>query len=137
MGDRLQIRLLFRGGHAVAGILTLVFRKTMTYKYGCSDQGLHRLGTMQLLLWQAIRDAKNRGCEEFDLGRSDVNNQGLILFKDRWGASRSPLVYLRNPPSGAEAPREGRLTHVAKGICSAAPDRILATAGNLLYKHIG
>lgn len=137
MGDRLQLRLLFRAGQAIAGILTLAFGRSMTYKYGCSNQKFHQLGAMQLLLWEAIQDAKHRGCEEFDMGRSDPNNQGLISFKDRWGTSRSPLVYFRNPPPSAEDHPESLFAHVAKGICAATPDRILVTAGNLLYKHIG
>lgn len=137
MGDRLQLRLLFHAGQAIAGILTLAFRKSMAYKYGCSDQRFHPLGAMQLLLWQAIRDAKRRGCEEFDMGRSDPKNRGLVLFKDRWGASRSTLVYFRNPPASVEARPEAVFAHVTKGICSATPDRILMTAGNLLYKHLG
>jgi len=87
LGERLSFRLMFSGGQPVAGILTLRYLETMTYKYGFSDQRFHRLGCMQLLLWKATQDAKEEGLTEFDLGRSDWSDEGLVKFKDRWGAS--------------------------------------------------
>ena len=48
-------------------------------------------------MWKAIQEAKNDQLDEFDMGRSDCDNPGLIAFKDRWGAARSTLSYLRYP----------------------------------------
>src|SRR5262245_27772405 len=81
MGDRLKIRVAFHGVRAVAAILTLRFRQTLVYKYGGSDRHFSNLGGMQLLLWRAIEEAKRDGLTEFDLGRSDSTNQGLIDFR--------------------------------------------------------
>jgi lipid II:glycine glycyltransferase (peptidoglycan interpeptide bridge formation enzyme) len=64
----------------------------MVCKYGGSDARFHNLGGIQMLLWQAIKEAKEAGVEELDLGRSDLNNQGLITFKNRWSATRSTFT---------------------------------------------
>jgi hypothetical protein len=108
----------------------------MTYKYGFSDQNFHRLGTMQLLLWKAIQDAKDGGLEEFDMGRSDGSDQGLLQFKERWGAVRTPLVYLRYPGTTAGFEREPLGMRIGRKVFAVAPDKILTTAGNVLYRHM-
>lgn len=54
----------------------------------------------------AMEGGKTNTAREFDLGRPEFDNAGLITFKDRWGATRSPLTYWRYPrpfsaPGGA------------------------------------
>jgi len=136
MGDRLKIRLASYGGQPVAGILTIRFKSTMTYKYGCSDPGFHKIGPMQLLMWKTIQDAKNSGLVEFDMGRTDWKNTGLLTYKDRWGAKRSTLLYLRHPATEAQNRIENFPMRIAKRIVTLAPDFVLTTAGRIMYRHI-
>lgn len=141
-GNALQIRLAFKADRPIAGILTLRHKHSLVYKYGCSDPEFNNLGGMQLLFWRAIQEAKESGLRKFDLGRSDVDNEGLITFKDRWGATQSTLSYLRHAPSGrpprdAKRARADWRSRLAKQIFSHAPDGVLSMATNLLYKHVG
>jgi hypothetical protein len=133
-GDAVRIYVASKDGTPVAGALTLGFKKTLTYKYGASDQTLHATGGMIRLLWQVIQDGRARGYEELDLGRSDIENAGLTTFKDHWAASRSPLCYWR-----ANTRRQSTHWHAAMpaALWSYAPDRLIAVAGRLLYKHAG
>ena len=135
-GEGVKIRLALHESEPAAGILTIRYKSCMTYKYGCSNPRFHRFGPMQLLMWKAIQEAKANGLIEFDMGRTDWSNAGLLAFKDRWGGVRSNLLYLRYP-----APKPRRGTHgipmwVAKQVCAWAPDRFLTTAGDFLYRHI-
>ncbi len=84
-----------RNDQPLAAILTLCHKNTLTYKYGASDAAYNSLGGVQLVHWSAIRDAKAAGLQVYDLGRSDVEQSGLITFKDRWGAKQSTLTYSR------------------------------------------
>ena len=136
MGERVKIRLASQGGRPAAGILTIRFKGTMTYKYGCSDPMFHRMGSMQLLMWNAIQDAKNNGLMEFDMGRTDWNNEGLLTYKDRWGGARSTLVYFRYPAIKPQDHMESIPMRIAKRIVTLAPDGLLTTAGSILYRHI-
>jgi len=136
MGIDLEIRVAFKGETPVASILTLSNKKTLVYKYGCSDSQFNNLGGTPLLFWKAIQEAKANGMEELDLGRSDIDNPGLVTFKDRWGAKRSNLNYLRYPFRTAAFKPEGLMKY-AKRIVSIAPERSLVALGNLLYRHIG
>jgi CelD/BcsL family acetyltransferase involved in cellulose biosynthesis len=138
LGDQLKIRVASKDGQPMASILTLEFKRVMVYKYGCSDAQYHNLGPMHLLFWKTIQEAKNKGLNEFDLGRSDADNAGLVEFKDRWGATRSTLDYLRYPPAAVKLDsHEGWGVRVAKQLFHHLPDGFLEAAGKLLYRHVG
>src|SRR5712691_1615630 len=137
LGNRMKIRVASKDGRPIASILTLSWKDVMVYKYGCSDERFHNLGGMHLLLWTAIQEAKTDGCREFDLGRSDSDNPGLITFKDHWGAGRSELAYWRNPAPVAPIAAAALARRIAKFAFARLPNRLLIAAGDLLYKHIG
>lgn len=137
LGDRLTIRVASQRGRPVASILTLYYRDTLVYKYGCSDASSHNLGAMQFLFWKAIQEAKERGAQKFDLGRSDSDNAGLITFKERWGATRSSLTYVRCSAPSLRSTKEGYGMRLAKEVFARMPDGLLTAAGKVLYRHIG
>ena len=138
LGDQLKIRVASRDGQAMASILTLEYKNVMVYKYGCSDAQYHNLGPMHLLFWKTIQEARNKGLRKLDLGRSDADNAGLVEFKDRWGATRSTLDYLRYPPAIVKTDsRESWGVKVAKRLFHHLPDGFLEAAGKLLYRHVG
>jgi len=136
MGDKLKIRVASSShGRPAAAILTIRYKATMTYKYGCSDSRFHKLGPIQLLIWKAIQEAKGAGLLEFDLGRTDCNNEGLLTFKDRLGGARSTLTYQRYPAPTQRA-IEGASMGIAKSLIALTPRGLLATAGSIVYPHI-
>lgn len=141
-GEALKIRIAFKHSQPVAAILTLRYKDTLVYKYGGSDARFNNLGGTHLLLWQSIQEAKQQALRVFDLGRTDGNNSGLIRFKDRWGSTRPELIYSRFTAS-KESKENYRPTHddwrllVAKRLFARMPNRTLALAGSLLYKHVG
>ncbi len=71
-GTDLKIRVVSKGDVAVASILTLSHKKSIVYKYGCSDPAYNNMGGTVLLLWKTIEEAKAAGMQQLDLGRSDV-----------------------------------------------------------------
>lgn len=137
LGDSLAIHVLSNGPDPVASILTLRHRKTLVYKYGCSDSQFHRLGGTPLLFWIAIQQAKEEGFEEFDLGRSAVEDPGLITFKQHLGAVSAEITYYRSP---APAPGVRGLeagSSWARQAVAFLPNPVFARAGSLLYRHLG
>jgi CelD/BcsL family acetyltransferase involved in cellulose biosynthesis len=136
LGPDLKIRVAFKDDTAIAGILTIAYKKTLVYKYGCSDMRYSNLGGNALVFWHAIQDAKALGMEELDMGRSDLENEGLAVFKEHWGAQRGTLSYWRYPAQAAK-PGPERLIKYGKRLVSMAPDASLVTLSNLFYRHIG
>ena len=137
LGDGLTIHVASKDGVAIAAILTLTFKKTVVYKYGGSDAEHHALGGMPFLFWRAIQHAQAEGVEELDLGRSDLDQPGLIAFKDHLGATRSTLTYYRRPERRAGPARDGLLSRAARWVVGHLPDAALDLTGRLLYRHLG
>ena len=136
LGDNMKIRVALKGDNPVASILTLSDRTTMVYKYGCSAPRFNNLGGTALLFWRTIQEAQARGMKAFDLGRSDIDNQGLVTFKQHWGAKQTSVTYWRYPVGASALRPENSIRHV-KRLISMAPDWSLVMLGNLLYRHIG
>jgi lipid II:glycine glycyltransferase (peptidoglycan interpeptide bridge formation enzyme) len=136
MGDRARIRLASYKGRPAAGILTIRYKDTMTYKYGCSDPQFHRFGPMQFLMWTAIQEAKSDGLLEFDMGRTDLSNEGLLTFKDHWGGTRSQLGYMRYPAPRIHRTTESASLRIAQSLVALTPASLLARAGKVLYQHM-
>jgi CelD/BcsL family acetyltransferase involved in cellulose biosynthesis len=141
-GDALKVRVALKDGKQIAAMITIRHKDTLTYKYGCSDVLFNRLGCMHLLFWNAIQEAKFSGLRFLDFGRTDADQQGLITFKNRWGAAQSVLIYSRY--GAAE-----KSTHMfdlyssewkskaAKYTLKHISPTILPVIGQILYRHIG
>jgi CelD/BcsL family acetyltransferase involved in cellulose biosynthesis len=135
-GEDLKIRVATKDGLPVASILTLAHKKTMVYKYGCSDERFHRFGGMAFLFWHAIQEAKVQGCSQFEMGRSDSANLGLISFKEHWGAAGTELRYWKYPQQ-PEITTGNWEKSLLRRLVPLTPDPVLRTVGGLLYRHVG
>ncbi len=140
-GDALTIRVASKDGQPVAAILTLRHKDTLVYKYGCSDERFNHLGGTHLLFWRTIEEAKAENLLKFDLGRSDIDGEGLITFKNRWGAVAQPLVYARmsrTPISATASLGMGTMVKACgKRFLPHLPDSIFTAIGRVLYRHVG
>jgi CelD/BcsL family acetyltransferase involved in cellulose biosynthesis len=139
LGEKTAIRVAYKGEIPVASIFTLVCRKTMVYKYGCSDGAYNSMGGTPYLFWDAMQEAKKQGLEEFDFGRSELENEGLVNFKDHWGTARTSLHYYRYPyrPAKGASHGKGWKMKAAERVCGLLPDACLALAGKWMYRHAG
>ena len=133
----LEIRLASKDGIPISAILTLRFKGTVYYKYGCSDARFNRFGATPWLLWRAIVGAKSGGATKFDLGRTEENNPGLLAFKNHWAPQPGHLIYWRSPDTPSLQSAERWELKVAKRAFSFMPNVLLRLTGRLLYRHIG
>lgn len=141
-GDALKIRVALHENQAIAAILTIRHKETLTYKYGCSDTRFNNLGGTHLLFWKAIQDAKTSGLRTLDFGRTNIGQDGLITFKNRWGASQSVLTYSRyglaeKSTHLCDLHSSKPKTRIAKCVFSLISPGVLPVIGEAVYKHIG
>jgi CelD/BcsL family acetyltransferase involved in cellulose biosynthesis len=137
MGDKIQIRVARKDGTPISAMLTLRHRSCVIYKYGCSDERFHNLGGMPFLFWRLIEESKASGAEKIDFGRSDLENEGLMTFKDKFGATRKLLTYYRYPYTEKGEMTMSRGAEAARQFLSLLPDEVCSQAGRLLYRHMG
>lgn len=141
-GDALKIRITFKDERPVAGMLTLSYKDTLVYKYGCSDTRFNNLGGTHMLFWRSIQEGKMSGLKFFDFGRTDPGQTGLLTFKNRWGATQSMLTYSRYTISGKpthlfDLTTSKWKTVAAKKVIAHLRPRAILMLGRALYKHVG
>jgi CelD/BcsL family acetyltransferase involved in cellulose biosynthesis len=132
----LDIRLVRKEGIPIASMLTLNHQRSVIYKYGCSNPSFHNCGGVPFLFWKLIEESKAWGAQKIDFGRTDLRNDGLIRFKDRFGARKHTLNYYRCP-SDAKGPAENCVSRILSQVISVLPDSIPEVFGRILYRHVG
>ena len=137
MGDALHIRVARKDGAPIATLLTLRHRSNIIYKYGCSDGAFHQMGGMPFLFWKLMQEAKATGADCIDFGRSEMENEGLVAFKDKFGTTKRTLTYYRFPQTQKQDARAWGDSGLARRMFSLLPDGVLSAAGKILYRHIG
>ena len=137
LGDSLTIHVASKDGRPVASLVTSSFKNTIVYKYGASDAAHHSLGGMPFLFWRVIQEATRAGAIELDLGRSDVDQPGLVAFKEHLGGTRSTLTYYRYPHARPRVARNSWMTRTARGVFAHLPNSALDLAGRVLYRRLG
>jgi CelD/BcsL family acetyltransferase involved in cellulose biosynthesis len=122
------------GDRALAGAVFLRGGRTVTYKYGASDDRSLSLRPNHAVMSAAIEWATERRYTWFDFGRTDLDNPGLMRFKESWGAQERPLCYtsLSGPPRyHARSP----LHVVAAPVIRHSPALVCRGLGHLLYRY--
>lgn len=141
-GPALKVRVAFKDDRAIAAIITIAHKETLAYKYGACDARFNRLGSMHLLLWRAIQDAKESGLSFLDFGRTDEGQEKLITFKNRWGAVQSSMTYSRYGVSQTathffDLSTKKWKARSAKYLLSHLPLIVVSKIGEVLYGHVG
>jgi lipid II:glycine glycyltransferase (peptidoglycan interpeptide bridge formation enzyme) len=136
LGRAMKIRIVSNAGQALASIVTLQYKNTILYKYGCSDARFHRLGGMPFLFWRTIQEGKKLGMHVLDLGRTDAEARGLITFKEHLGAASSTLNYYRYPRQSVGSGILRKMVFAPR-LYARLPNSFLRAAGNFLYRHVG
>lgn len=136
-GQALEILLAYKDNTPISAILTLRCKDAVYYKYGCSNAQFNRFGAIPWLLWRAISAAKRDGAGKFDMGRTEEENTGLLVFKNHWVSEPLRLIYWRFPGIPSLGSANNWKLKVAKHLFSSMPGSLRTIAGNLIYRHIG
>jgi CelD/BcsL family acetyltransferase involved in cellulose biosynthesis len=123
-------------GQTIAAAVFLTFNGVVTYKYSASSRAHLEKRPNNALLMEAIRWGCEHGYHTFDMGRTDLDNEGLRSFKRGWGAQEDVLTYTvlarrqeQRGPSGVP----GALS----AIITRTPPITGRLVGAALYKHFG
>lgn len=142
--DGIDIRVAYKDQRPIAALLNVKAFGYVCYKYSCSDLHFKSMNATCLLLWQTVQDACRDGAAVLDLGRSAVDNPGLIRFKTNWAGEPTRLTYWRLQAPTSHS-RSRRLDHWlgnwkvtgSKRMVALLPQPVLNRLGSMLYKHIG
>lgn len=126
-------------GRTIAGMVLFASGNSVHYAYGASDEQALKLAPNNLLMWESIAWAIGKGYQVFDMGRTARDNQGLMEFKRKWGATADPLPYYYWPHVAglASTSETSRKYQVLTACWKRLPLPVASTLGGMLYKHLG
>ena len=122
-------------GVIAAASVWLGFNKILVHKYSASDVRYLKACPNHAIVWEAIQWACANDFAVVDFGRSNIDGEGLIKFKQGWGSEESDLHYYRwgeTPPKPAH-----ESAHYIENVLRRMPLPVLRLAGRLMYRHVG
>ncbi len=137
--DMMQVLLAEYEGHMIAGMVLFADRATVRYAYGASDEQYLHLAPNNLLMWTAMTWGCTHGYLELDMGRTASDNEGLMEFKRRWGATKEPLPYYYYPQIDglAATSEQSRKFRILTACWRNLPLQVAGPLGGYLYRHLG
>ena len=123
----------------VAADFFLVWKDTLYYKFNASLPGDLSHRPNDLLIWEGIQHAKTRGLFFLDFGLSDIDQEGLIRYKRKFGCEEKTIAFLRHEPNGGPTAAEKDLRELLSKLTNRftdqlVPDLVTEKAGEDLYR---
>ncbi|MCU0332136.1 MAG: GNAT family N-acetyltransferase [Ignavibacteriaceae bacterium] len=135
--DRILIPLVKYRNKVVAAGLILKFKDTFYLEYTASDNSRLSLYPNHKLFWEIIKIAIKDKAKYVDFGRTEVNNNSLITFKEKWNTKRRQLKYWRIGSQPETASMNGKGKSFFLKINKHLPKSLLKLQGEILYKYKG
>jgi hypothetical protein len=126
----------YQGWHIAASVY-LLFGDKALYKYGASDKNFQNLRGNNAVMWRAIQWCCEKGYKSLCFGRTEMDNEGLRIFKNGWGVNETPIRYYRYDLGKESFVRKAPMALLQKRIIERLPIPVLNAAGKLLYRHMG
>ena len=137
---RLVVGLVSHEGDVIAGNLCLIWNDVIYYKFGASVPQRLDLRPNDLLAWESLCLGQKRGCRSFDWGVSDLDQPGLVFYKQKYATEERRVSVLRYVPDGFEdslGSDVGRVLHELTQLLTRddVPDEVTQRAGEILYQY--
>lgn len=140
-GDNMVIGLVHKDDAITgAGILLFVGDK-VSIPWASTLRDYNHLAPNMLLYWNFLRISCERGCSEFDFGRSTFN-EGTYRFKRQWGARPVALEWKSlidgslQPVGQVHAGNSGKVRRVIENAWSKLPLGLTIQLGPAIRKYI-
>lgn len=124
-------------GRLIAGTIYLICGDTLYYKINTSALGALKYRPNNILFWEGIKIAKERGLDSIDMGSSGWDQKGLALFKDHAGGQRQEITHLGFAPPGYKFSKK-RILRIYTQVCTQpwVPDVVVKYGCNVIYPFL-
>ena len=130
-------RVWFEGNIVGSGIL-LFSGNNVSIPWASTLRDYNRLAPNMMLYWNLLRVSCERGCKQFDFGRSTFD-EGTYKFKLQWGAKPVLLDWLYLDKQGALeeiSSQKGKFRNIAETVWRKLPLSVVNTIGPRMRRHI-
>jgi FemAB-related protein (PEP-CTERM system-associated) len=91
-GEDAEILVVEDKGTPIATVLSFYFRDQVLPYYGGGTPAARTRAGNDIMYWEVMKRAADKGCRVFDFGRSKEGT-GAYSFKKNWGFTPTPLTY--------------------------------------------
>ena len=126
-------------GAPIAAVLSFYFRDEVLPYYGGGTPAARDRAGNDIMYWEVMRRAADRGSRIFDFGRSKIDT-GAYHFKKNWGFAPTPLDYQFKLRDGGAIPEVNPLNPKYQLMIAAwrrLPLPIANMVGPLLARDLG
>ena len=121
----------------VAGAVFFHLGRKAIFKYAAFDRRYQGLRPNNLVMWEALKWFSRKGFQRMNLGRTELENTGLLQYKRGWGSETRIVNYYRYDLNRKDYMAKSGRTEWLFRIFRKMPGPLLNLTGALLYKHIG
>lgn len=130
-----HVLVVRRAGKPAAAAFLVIYNGFAEIPWAACLSSAKPLGFNMKLYWEVLSFVVERGCTQFDFGRSTID-AGTYKFKKQWGAQPVQLYWHRwqrnAPKGGAEPMKESRVMRYATQIWQRLPLPIANALGPLV-----
>jgi CelD/BcsL family acetyltransferase involved in cellulose biosynthesis len=124
----------------IGGIYFLGWNDTIYYKFNASDSAKLVYRPNDLLVWESMLYAKERGYRLLDFGLSDWDQEGLLRYKRKFATDERTICFLRSGSATPLSPQALEPRSLLPRLTSlftepSVPDPVTEQAGALLYRY--
>jgi hypothetical protein len=136
--DRITVFLAETEDRPLAGILLLLWRDTLYYKFNASFDQCCRAN--ELLVWSAMLMGHRQGLARLDFGISDLDQPGLIRYKAKFATEEREVFFLEWLAQNHSDRRAREASNVLGSMTRLltdprVPDEITQAGGSELYRY--
>ncbi len=138
-GDDCEFMVLSHQGRDVAGLVSFWFRDEVLPYYAGGTADVRRFSAHDLMYWDLMRRAAERGTKVFDFGRSKAGT-GPYAFKKNWGFAPEPLPYSYHLVRGRSVPDLSPLNPKYRafiGLWKRLPLPVANAVGPVISRNLG
>src|SRR5579859_3708289 len=134
------LMLAMLGDTIIGGILFLEWQGTLFYKFNASSMAHLAYRPNNLLMWEGIKYAKEKGYTTLDFGLSDLDQPGLLRYKQQFASEYKPISFLQYRPTETLSLAEQQINDLRPQLPDlftdqSDPDSVTEKAGDVLYRY--
>ncbi|MCS6880716.1 MAG: GNAT family N-acetyltransferase [Oscillochloridaceae bacterium] len=138
--DRGFLMLAEHEGAIIGGVYFLGWGDTIYYKFNASDFDQLKHRPNDLVIWESMCYARERGYAWLDFGLSDWDQEGLVRYKRKFATEERTISFLRYMPEGAASARDAQLRGLINRLTElfvdpGVSDEVTERAGAALYRY--
>jgi len=137
-GGNARTVIVREGKKTIGGLICLFFKDGVFVPWASSLREYFPKCPNNLLYWDTIQYACERGCKDFHFGRSSIGS-GTYKFKQQWGAGERQLnweYHFRNPAQTYTPMAENSKFQLAASIWKRLPLSLTVILGPHLRKYL-